>query len=206
MAATNITTYSQKVDKLQLNAYALSDQLSLNTSIILAIDYYNLTNNHWEPLMEALPITLRISCLGCPSCHSVALESKTFLEMNVTATFIDIIMTGSDIWGREGKNVLYQKCGMASPYLIKNLTNLDGVTHRLLCHVAIQDTVKEVTFWSAFQVHNNTSLPIEMCVVDDVGCIICQPYNIIPGGLCCVPIEAAYHQRIKIRPGSLGKT
>ncbi|MBW0466010.1 hypothetical protein O181_005725 [Austropuccinia psidii MF-1] len=177
MAATNITTHSQKIT-LKLNAYDWSDKLFLDTSIILAIDYYNLTNNHWELVMEALPITFRISCLGCPSYHSVALESKRVLEMKITATFIDLIMSSSDIWGREGKNVLYQKRGMAWPYLIKNLTNLDGATHRLLCHVAIQVTVKEVTFWSNFQVQNNTLLPIEMCVVDDAGCIIRQPYNI----------------------------
>ncbi|MBW0469311.1 hypothetical protein O181_009026, partial [Austropuccinia psidii MF-1] len=120
-AATNITTYSQKLS-LKLNAYDWSDQLSLDTSIILAINYYNLTNSHWEPLMEAWPIAFRISCLGCPSYHSVALESKRRLEMNITATFIDLIMTGADIWGREGENVLHQKRGMVSPYLIKNLT------------------------------------------------------------------------------------
>ncbi|MBW0584248.1 hypothetical protein O181_123963 [Austropuccinia psidii MF-1] len=51
---------------------------------------------------------------------------------------------------------------MVSPHLIKNLTNLDGVTHHLLCHVAIRGTVKEVTFWSTFQVQNNNSLPIEI--------------------------------------------
>ncbi|MBW0551893.1 hypothetical protein O181_091608 [Austropuccinia psidii MF-1] len=192
-------------------------------------------------------------------------------------------MTGTDIWGWEGKNVLHQKCGIVFPYLIKNptgyplkvseeseekfhkgkeylvedsksipwrfedwklmrevrvsklficyegeLTSLfqsvmsptqsklrivldrarweavsgisvvresvevyplcpsfDGVTHCLLCHAAIRDNVKEVIFWSTFQVPNNTSLPIE-----------------ISGGSCSVPIEAAYHQRIKIRPYS----
>ncbi|MBW0490583.1 hypothetical protein O181_030298 [Austropuccinia psidii MF-1] len=31
-------------------------------------------------------------------------------------------MTGTDIWGREGKNVLHQKCGIVLPYFIKNLT------------------------------------------------------------------------------------
>ncbi|MBW0588606.1 hypothetical protein O181_128321 [Austropuccinia psidii MF-1] len=229
--------------------------------------------------MEAWPITFKISCLGFPSYHSVALESERTLEMNIIATFIDLIMTGTNIWGWEGQNVLHHKRGMMSPYLIKNLTgyplkvleesedkfrkgkeylvedgkripwqfkdwklmresvmsptqsklrivldgarweavsgisvvresdevyplrpSLDEVTHCLLCDVAIQDTVNEVTFWSTFQVQNNTSLPIEMCVVDDAGSIICQPYNIVPGSLFSVPIEAAYHQRIKIWP------
>lgn len=52
----------------------------------------------------------------------MALESKKRLELNLTATFIDILTTSAEIWGREGEEVLHKKRGMIAPYLIKNRT------------------------------------------------------------------------------------
>lgn len=256
-----------------------SNQLSMETAICLLINSYNLTNSHWEPLMDPWPLALKISQRGSPPCMTMSLESKKRLELNVTATFIDLIMTSAEIWGREGDDVLRQSRGMNAPYLIKNRTgyamkvwthsdsehshpaehvieddsdipwrfedwklmrenvssssqdslglrlqdtnwapvtgisviregeqvyslqpSIADVTHRLLCHVEIRDNLKVVTLRSTFRVQNDTALPVEMCVIGADGKRIRNPYKIVPGGSCCVPIEAAYHQRIKIRP------
>ncbi|KAG0143880.1 hypothetical protein CROQUDRAFT_660682 [Cronartium quercuum f. sp. fusiforme G11] len=262
-----------------LHANDWSDQLSMEMSICLLVDYYNLTNSHWEPLMDPWPMCLKICRKVDPVCLTVALESKKRLELNVTATFIDLTMTSLEVWGREGENVLHKRRGMTAPYLIKNRTgyaitvwadsydekskpaqhvikdddelpwrfedwklmrenvssssqdtlgvilqdagwepvtgvsviregeqiyslrpSIENVTHRLLCHVEICDNRKVVTLRSTFQVKNDTALPIEMCVVGSDDKRIGSPYKIVPGGSCCVPIEAAYHQRIRIRP------
>jgi hypothetical protein len=52
----------------------------------------------------------------------LSLDSKKRLELNLTASFIDIVMTGAEIWGREGESVLHRKRGFAAPYVIKNFT------------------------------------------------------------------------------------
>ncbi|KAA1100602.1 hypothetical protein PGTUg99_027292 [Puccinia graminis f. sp. tritici] len=219
--------------------------------------------------------------LGSPLQTALSLDSKERLELNLTATFIDIVMTGAEIWGREGESFLHRKRGVTAPYAIKNFTgyslkiwaelddgshsgedhvvedgkelswrfedwkstrenvspstqhtlglvlqdagwtsvggisvvregdevyplrpSIDKVTHRLLCHVEIIDNVKVVTFRSTFQVRNDTLFPIEMGIVNMSDTLIREPCRIAPNQSCSVPIQAAYHQKIKIRPAS----
>jgi vacuolar protein sorting-associated protein 13A/C len=60
--------------------------------------------------------------LGSPLQTSLSLDSKERLELNLTATFIDIVMTGAEIWGREGESFLHRKRGVTAPYAIRNFT------------------------------------------------------------------------------------
>lgn len=267
--------------QFELTASNWSNELSFETSVTFAINYYNLTNSHWEPLMEPWPMSFQMARLGSPAQTVLSLDSKKRLELNLTATFIDLAMTGADIWGREGENLLHRKRGVTAPYVIKNFTgyslklwaesddgslsgkeyviedgkelpwrfedwksarenvssssqhtlglvlqdagwtsvggisvvregeevyplrpSIDKVTHRLLCHVEIKDNVKVVTFRSTFQVQNDTLFPIEMGVINNSGALIREPYRIASGASCSIPIQAAYHQKIKIRPAS----
>ncbi|PLW57557.1 hypothetical protein PCANC_01138, partial [Puccinia coronata f. sp. avenae] len=265
----------------ELNASNWSHELAVETSITFAINYYNLANSNWEPLMEPWPMSFQMARAGSPMQTLLSLDSKKRLELNLTASFIDIVMTGAEIWGREGESVLHRKRGFAAPYVIKNFTgyslklwaelddgshggedhviedgkelpwrfedwkstrenvspsaqhtlglvlqdagwtsvggilvvregdevyplrpSMDKVTHRLLCHVEIIDNIKVVTFRSTFQVRNDTLFPIEMGIVNTSDTLIREPYVIAPNQSCSVPIQAAYHQKIKIRPAS----
>jgi len=259
-----------------------SHELSLETSITFVINYFNLANSHWEPLLEPWPMSFQLARLGSPMQTLLSLDSKKRLELNLTASFLDIAMTSAEIWGRESQSVLHRKRGVAAPYVIKNYTgyslklwaeledgshggeehviedgkelpwrfedwkstrenvspsaqhtlglvlqdagwtsvggilvvresdevyplrpSMDKVTHRLLCHVEIIDNVKVVTFRSTFQVRNDTLFPIEMGIVSMNDTMSREPYRIAPNQSCSVPIQAAYHQKIKIRPASL---
>ncbi|BGP21450.1 Vacuolar protein sorting-associated protein 13 [Rhodotorula toruloides] len=77
---------------------------------------------------------------------------------------------------------------------------IDKVTHRLLCDVKLVDNVKVVTFRSTFLVENKSLVNAEMVIIDEHGKKASQVYKIPPGGECAVPILAAYHNRIKLRP------
>ncbi|KAL7343935.1 hypothetical protein BJY59DRAFT_711306 [Rhodotorula toruloides] len=77
---------------------------------------------------------------------------------------------------------------------------IDKVTHRLLCDVKLVDNVKVVTFRSTFLIENKSLVNAEMVIVDEHGKKASQVYKIPPGGECAVPILAAYHNRIKLRP------
>ena len=77
---------------------------------------------------------------------------------------------------------------------------LDKVAHRLLFEVKLQDNVKVITFRSTFKVENHTLVPVELTVVDDAGNPTEMVRRIAPGEECPVPIEAAYHGRIRLRP------
>ncbi|KAL9941010.1 hypothetical protein V8E36_000498 [Tilletia maclaganii] len=77
---------------------------------------------------------------------------------------------------------------------------LNQVPHRLICEVQLKDNVKVITFRSSFQVENSTLVPVELVVLDTQGHLTDTIRKITPGETCPVPIEAAYHNRIKLRP------
>ncbi len=77
---------------------------------------------------------------------------------------------------------------------------LDKVSHRLLFEVRLQDNVKVITFRSTFKVENHTLVPVEITVVDEYGNPTDVIRKIAPSEDCPVPIEAAYHNRIRVRP------
>ncbi|KAN0063379.1 Vacuolar protein sorting-associated protein 13 [Thecaphora frezii] len=85
-------------------------------------------------------------------------------------------------------------------YLLNLRPKLDKVSHRLLCEVKLYDNVKYITFRSSFNVENRTMVPIEMVILDADGNLTDDIRSIAPGDDCPVPIEAAYHDRIKLRP------
>lgn len=85
-------------------------------------------------------------------------------------------------------------------FLVNLRPKLEKVSHRLLYEVKLVDNVKVVTFRSTFNVENNTMVPIEMVVLDAEGKLSDIIRHIAPGESCPVPIEAAYHNRIKLRP------
>ncbi|GJN91455.1 hypothetical protein Rhopal_004478-T1 [Rhodotorula paludigena] len=77
---------------------------------------------------------------------------------------------------------------------------IEKVTHRLMCDVKLVNNVKIVTFRSPFLVENKSLVNAEMVIVDEHGKKASQIFKIPPGGQCSVPILAAYHDRIKLRP------
>ncbi|EPQ26496.1 uncharacterized protein PFL1_05818 [Pseudozyma flocculosa PF-1] len=85
-------------------------------------------------------------------------------------------------------------------YLLSLRPKLDKVAHRVLCEVKLHDNVKHITFRSSFNVENRTMVPIEMVILDADGNVTDQIRSIAPGDDCPVPIEAAYHCRVKLRP------
>ncbi|KAI5802352.1 hypothetical protein FPQ18DRAFT_313508 [Pyronema domesticum] len=79
----------------------------------------------------------------------------------------------------------------------------DGVLHRLLCEVRLgTDSVKHITFRSPFVIENNTQIPVEMGILDPEGKHLIKVYKIVPGQSQPMPVEAAYHQSVVIRPDS----
>ncbi|KAJ9479242.1 Vacuolar protein sorting-associated protein 13 [Pseudozyma hubeiensis] len=85
-------------------------------------------------------------------------------------------------------------------YMLTLRPKLDKVAHRVQYEVKLQNNVKYITFRSSFKIENKTLIPIEMVILDHEGNVTDQVRRIGPGEDCPVPIEAAYHCRVKIRP------
>ncbi|EST05630.1 Vacuolar protein sorting-associated protein 13A N-terminal domain protein [Kalmanozyma brasiliensis GHG001] len=85
-------------------------------------------------------------------------------------------------------------------YMLTLRPKLDKVAHRVQYEVKLQNNVKYITFRSSFKIENKTLIPVEMVILDHEGNVTDQIRRIGPGEDCPVPIEAAYHCRVKIRP------
>lgn len=85
-------------------------------------------------------------------------------------------------------------------YMLTLRPKLDKVAHRIQYEVKLHNNVKYITFRSSFKIENKTLIPIEMVILDHEGKVTDQVRHIGPGEDCPVPIEAAYHCRVKIRP------
>ncbi|KAJ3015263.1 hypothetical protein HKX48_004689 [Thoreauomyces humboldtii] len=84
------------------------------------------------------------------------------------------------------------------PYALRPA--VQRVEHRLVCEVKLVDNVKVVTFRSGMGIRNSTTVPLNAVIVNSKkqrGSVIA---NIAPGEDYYVPIEAAYHDMIQIRP------
>lgn len=85
-------------------------------------------------------------------------------------------------------------------YMLTLRPKLDKVAHRVQYEVKLHNNVKYITFRSSFKIENKTLIPIEMVILDHEGNVTDQVRRIGPGEDCPVPIEAAYHCRVKVRP------
>nr|ODO02780.1 vacuolar protein sorting-associated protein vps13 [Cryptococcus depauperatus CBS 7855] len=77
---------------------------------------------------------------------------------------------------------------------------LDKVSHQINCEIKLVNNVKIITFRSTLKVENQTSLPVEMIVVDSHGKAAFGAMKIDPGESCPLPLEATYEKRFRLRP------
>lgn len=89
---------------------------------------------------------------------------------------------------------------------------IDKVTYQLMCDIELENNIKVITIRSTLTVNNETSLPVEMIVVDAHGKAtgtvmkIGELYNLDladgtdPGNSYPVPFDAVYDKRFRLRP------
>jgi vacuolar protein sorting-associated protein 13A/C len=77
---------------------------------------------------------------------------------------------------------------------------LDKVSHQLMCEIRLERNIKVITLRSTFNIENQTSLPMEMIIVDAHGKASSGAMKILPGENCPLPLEAAYEKRFRLRP------
>ncbi|KZT54406.1 DUF1162-domain-containing protein [Calocera cornea HHB12733] len=257
-----------------------SGDLKALGTISTSTRYYNMTNSHWEPLLEPWTFSIKASRGDDTSGIGLSLLSMDRLEVNVTATFIDTVLSALEVINKEGDRLAKRNRGGDAPYLVQNRTGyrlhlwsdsvgrnqnpseavtiedgqdkpwrfedwrtlrehvsdtkrnsfavqfedrpwetlrhisvdsegetsyvlkpkLNQVSHRLLCEVIVQNNVKVVIFRSTYKVQNYTQLPVELIIIDGNGKPASAVFKISPGESCSLPIEAAVHNRIRLRP------
>lgn len=125
--------------KFMATATDWSSDLVAKTILSPSVDFFNLSNSQWEPLVDPWEIHLSVrfaSCVAGEACStlpqmskqaekgksSYKFESKKRLEVNLSSTFIDIANTTMSQLSHEADSVINMDRGARAPFLIKNRT------------------------------------------------------------------------------------
>lgn len=110
-----------RVKPFILGAKDWSGELQATSTLSLHISYWNLTNSHWEPLID--PWTLTAS-IGKESAGGLkmSINSNQRLDVNVTMSFVELALATMSMLGAEGERMLQKARGSYAPYRIWNRT------------------------------------------------------------------------------------
>ncbi|KAI0033184.1 hypothetical protein K488DRAFT_78064 [Vararia minispora EC-137] len=109
-----------------INAKDWTGQLEASTTIALSINYWNLSNSHWEPLIDPWTLTMSVAKPDPAGALVTSLTSKDRLNMNISTTSIELALDVVKVMsGQEGERVLQTARGTYAPYRIRNRTGTD---------------------------------------------------------------------------------
>lgn len=112
-----------------------------SASIAFGINYWNLTNSHWEPVIEPWTVSANV-CVslvctwGASSNHSQVTDTQTGglvanitsherLEVNVSTTFVETALAAAAAWNQANLRPTKLTRGGVAPYRIRNQTGVN---------------------------------------------------------------------------------
>ncbi|KAI8072416.1 hypothetical protein BC940DRAFT_233832 [Gongronella butleri] len=113
------------VKPFYIEAKDWSRSLEATVDFSTYVNYFNIKNSHWEPLVEPWQFTLGVSKKDDQVPLQVRAISSTDLNVNITHTFLESTMALISMFG-ERKNLVYTgERGHDSPYRLCNRTGYD---------------------------------------------------------------------------------
>lgn len=143
-------------DEFVVSVNDWSGDLRMATSITTSIRYFNLTNSHFEPLMDPWKFDLRVNRTSVGPGQmplNVRLSAAERLEINLTSAFIELAITTATVWSREGDRIKEGK-GNDAPFKIRNRTGLS-----MMLWPEPQDLTKEIKKNAAKTLHDGAEVP-----------------------------------------------
>ncbi|KAF8078623.1 vacuolar protein sorting-associated protein 13, partial [Lyophyllum atratum] len=111
-----------KVKPFIVGAKDWSGELQATTTIATHITYWNLTNSHWEPLIDPWVFTIGVTKDSPSAGINVTLSARERLDVNLSTMFAELATTTLQMWGKEGEHALQKSRGAYAPYRIRNRT------------------------------------------------------------------------------------
>ncbi|KAG9314367.1 hypothetical protein JVU11DRAFT_5161 [Chiua virens] len=99
-----------------------SSALQASAALETQINYWNLTNSHWEPLIDPWKFTLSLTRDQYSSALKVSMAARGRLDLNLSTTFAELASTSVIMWGKERELALQKDRGSYAPYRIRNRT------------------------------------------------------------------------------------
>ncbi|KAH9944371.1 vacuolar protein sorting-associated protein 13 [Epithele typhae] len=111
-----------RVKPFILGAKDWSGELQATSTLSTHISYWNLTNSHWEPLIDPWTFTANISKESAVSGMKLSINSNQRLDVNLTMTFVELGLSMMSMLSTEGEHMLEKARGIYAPYKIWNRT------------------------------------------------------------------------------------
>ncbi len=102
-----------------------SGDMKASTTFLTSINYYNMINSYWEPVMDPWDLQVKLARTlgaGGEGTMSVALTSRRRLELNLTSAFIEMAITNATLWAKEGERLQKEGGGSDAPFQVVNRT------------------------------------------------------------------------------------
>ncbi|KAF9111925.1 hypothetical protein BGX27_004234 [Mortierella sp. AM989] len=132
-----------KLDRFDLEVKDWSSEMKVDTSVRPSINYFNVRNSHWEPLLEPWQFVVHVSKVVQPPNMTIDVFSKQDLNINVTHTFIETALQVMTMIQKEPEHITSISRETLVPYILKNRTgyplhvwaesenNIDIVVHKI---------------------------------------------------------------------------
>ncbi|KAG2159854.1 vacuolar protein sorting-associated protein 13 [Suillus bovinus] len=111
-----------KIKPFIIGARDWSADLRATATLATQISYWNLSNSHWEPLIDPWTFTLSVGRDQRSSEFKVSVSAQERLDLNVSTAFVELAVTSANMWGKEGQVLLQKARGSFAPYRIRNRT------------------------------------------------------------------------------------
>ncbi|KAJ3291062.1 hypothetical protein HK104_006345 [Borealophlyctis nickersoniae] len=113
------------VDKLVVDVADWSSHLRVEIGPSIYVNYFNVKNSHWEPLIEPWQFFLNVSKQADNGAMAVDFYSRKKLEINVTHVLVETLLQTADIWSKQEQRNLTARRGVHAPYIFRNRTGYD---------------------------------------------------------------------------------
>ena len=100
----------------------LLPQLSVNVEFSMFMNYFNIKNSHWEPLLEPWGFELKLDRKTTQDPMYIKLISNRSMNVNVTHTFLESATATLQLWDKQKESAYHGERGTVAPYKLRNCT------------------------------------------------------------------------------------
>ncbi|KAG8855475.1 hypothetical protein FRC20_000760 [Serendipita sp. 405] len=111
-----------KTKPFQVNVQDWTGPMRVSTALAFDINYWNLTNSHWEPLLEPWTFVVEVNKDVATQAMRVQISSPHVLSANISMTFVELALAATSSWTSDNTRSLSRARGGTPPYRIKNET------------------------------------------------------------------------------------
>ncbi|KAG2223432.1 hypothetical protein INT45_001738, partial [Circinella minor] len=99
-----------------------SRSLSINVEFSMFMNYFNIKNSHWEPLLEPWGFELKLDRKTTQDPMYIKLISSRTMNVNVTHTFLESATATLQLWDKQKEAAYNGERGTVAPYKLRNCT------------------------------------------------------------------------------------